>query len=60
MKLFEKYPKLRQKAHVTSMTTESVIGNMALEDQHVPEEQVKAIVTSLLLEAELKGRKFDS
>lgn len=41
------------------MITESVIGNMALENQQVSEEQVKAIVISLLREAELKGRKFD-
>ncbi|ACT91398.1 hypothetical protein Dfer_0127 [Dyadobacter fermentans DSM 18053] len=32
---------------------------MALENQHVPEWQVKAIVTSLLEEAEQNGRKFD-
>ena len=59
MKLFEKYAKLRQKAYVTSMITESVIGSMALENQHVPEAQVQAIVIELLREAELRGRKFD-
>ncbi|MCF2488665.1 hypothetical protein [Dyadobacter sp. CY347] len=59
MKLFEKYAKLRQKAYVTSMITESVIGSMALESKYVPEAQVKAIVIALLQEAELRGRKFD-
>jgi len=58
MKLFEKYPKLRQKAYVTSMVTKSVSGSMALENQEVPEPQVKAIVIALLREAELKGREF--
>lgn len=59
MKLFEKYAKLRQKAYVTAMVTDSVAGSMALENQQVPEVQVKAIVIALLREAELKGRKFD-
>ena len=58
MKLFEKYAKLRQKAYVTSMVTNAVSGSMALENQHVPESQVKAIVIALLREAELKGREF--
>ncbi|MBO9614675.1 MAG: hypothetical protein J7619_18385 [Dyadobacter sp.] len=58
MKLFEKYAKLRQKAYVTAMVTKSVSGSMALENQQVPESQVKAIVIALLREAELKGREF--
>lgn len=58
MKLFEKYAKLRQKAYVASMVTKSVSGSMALENQEVPEPQVKAIVIALLREAELKGREF--
>ena len=59
MKLYEKHYKLRQKSYVISLVTKSVCGSMALENQHVPESQVKAIVTSLLEEAELNGRKFD-
>ncbi|KQS27020.1 hypothetical protein [Dyadobacter sp. Leaf189] len=59
MKLFEKYAKLRHKAYVTSMITESVSGSMALENKQVPEAQVRAIVTKLIEEAELRGRKFD-
>ncbi|SEJ73293.1 hypothetical protein SAMN05216327_117154 [Dyadobacter sp. SG02] len=58
MKLFEKYAKLRQKSYVTSMVTNAVRGSMALENQHVPEPQVQAIVIALLREAELKGREF--
>lgn len=58
MKLFEKYAKLRQRAYVTAMITESVSGSMALENQQVPEAQVKAIVIALLREEELKGREF--
>lgn len=60
MKLFEKYAKLRQKAYVTSMIFESVSGSMTLENQEVPEQQVKEIMVALLQEAEAKGRKFDS
>lgn len=59
MKLFEKYAKLRQKAYVTSLITESVIGSMALENRQVPESQVKAIVIALLREEELRGRQFE-
>jgi len=40
------------------MITESVSGSMALENQQVPEAQVKAIVIALLREEELKGREF--
>ena len=58
MKLFEKYAKLRQKTYVTTVITESVIGSMALEDQIVPEAQVRAIVIALLREEESKGREF--
>ncbi|GGM86674.1 hypothetical protein GCM10010967_18770 [Dyadobacter beijingensis] len=58
MKLFEKYAKLRHKSYVTSMVTNAVSGSMALENQHVPEPQVQAIVIALLREAELKGREF--
>ena len=58
MKLFEKYAKLRQKNYVTSMITQSVIGSMALENEIVPEAQVRAIVSALLQEEELKGREF--
>lgn len=58
MNLVEKYPKLRDKAYVTSMITNTVCGSMALEDKNVPEEQVKAIVIALLREAELDGREF--
>lgn len=59
MKLFEKYPKLRQKAYVISIITKSVSGSMALENQPVPESRVEAIVISLLRDAELSGRAFD-
>ena len=59
MRLFEKYNKLRQRSYVIAMVTKSVYGSMALENQHVPEWQIKSIVTSLLEEAEQNGRKFD-
>lgn len=59
MRLFEKYAKLREKAYVTTMTTESVIGSMALENQHVPEAHVREIVIALLRETELRGRQFE-
>lgn len=59
MKLCEKYYKLRQRSYVISVVTKSVYGSMALENQHVPEQQVKAIVISQLEEAKLRGRKFD-
>ena len=58
MKLYEKYAKLRQKAYVTELLTASVSGTMALEEQTVPELQIKALVIALLREAELKGREF--
>ncbi|MET7253134.1 hypothetical protein [Dyadobacter fermentans] len=60
MKLFEKYAKLRHKTYVTSVITKSVVGSMALENQQVPKAQVNAIVASLLQEAELRGRPFES
>lgn len=59
MKLFEKYPKLRQKTYVTSLITKSVIGSMALENQIVPEEEIKAMVLALLRKEELRGRRFE-
>ena len=59
MKLFEKYAKLHQKTYVTVMVIESVSQSMASENQQVPEAQVRAIVTSLIEEAELRGRRFD-
>ncbi|MCE7059825.1 hypothetical protein [Dyadobacter sp. CY343] len=59
MKLFEQYAKIRQKAYVTFMITESVSGSMALENQQVPDTKVRAIVISLIEEAEARGRTFD-
>lgn len=58
MKLYEKYPKLRQKAYVTSLVTNAVCGTMALENQSVSEAQVQALVIAHLRETELKGREF--
>jgi hypothetical protein len=58
MKLYEKYAKLRQKSFVTEMIINSVCGSMALEQQAVPELQVRALVIAHLREAELQGRKF--
>lgn len=60
MKLYEKYSELRQKAYVISMVTKSVSGNMALENQQVPESQAADTVIALLRDAELNGREFDN
>ena len=60
MKFYEKYPKLRDRAFLTKMLTDTVFSTMALEDQEVPMEKVKEIVLSVLREEELKGNQFFS
>ena len=58
MKLYEKYPRLKDKAYLTKMLTNTVFSTMALEDQEVPIERVKEIVLAILREEELKGNPF--
>jgi hypothetical protein len=58
MKFYEKYQKLREKSYVTQMITKSVSGTMALENQAVSDEVIRAMVITLIRESELKGREF--
>jgi len=58
MRLYEKYPQLRDRAFLANMISESVYANMALEDQTVPMEVVRELVEAMLREKELKGEHF--
>ena len=58
MKFYEKYKKLRQKSYVTQLVTKSVSGTMALENQAVADEIIRAMVIATIRESELKGREF--
>jgi hypothetical protein len=58
MKFYEKYAVLRQKSYVTQMITKSVSGTMALENQTVADEIIRAMVIASIRESELKGREF--
>ena len=58
MKFYEKYAKLREKSYVTQLVTKSVSGSMALENQAVADEIIRAMVIAMIRESELKGRKF--
>jgi hypothetical protein len=58
MKFYEKYAKLRQKSYVTQLVTASVSATMALENQAVADETIRAMVIAMIRESELKGREF--
>jgi hypothetical protein len=54
----EKYPQLKNKAFLIELLTQSVYSNMALEDQEVPLEEVRATVHALIERKELEGFQF--
>ena len=58
MKLYDKYPQLKEKGFLAQMLTNSVFSTMSLEDQQVSKPKVEEIVLSLLKEQELKGSQF--
>lgn len=58
MTAIEKYPKMQDKAFFIEMLTTSVYGNMALEDQEVAMEEVRAKVEDMIAQKELEGFKL--
>ena len=58
MKLYDKYPQLKEKGFLAQMLTNTVFLTMLLEDQQVSKPKVEEIVLSLLKEQELKGSQF--
>ncbi len=58
MKFYEKYPKLKQKAFLSKILTDTVFSTMSLEDQQVAKSKVEKIVDGILKEKELKGSQF--
>mgnify|MGYP007088041889 CR=1 FL=1 len=58
MKFYDKYPKLKQKAFLSKVLTNTVFSTMSLEDQKVAKSKVGKIVDEILKEKELKGNQF--
>lgn len=58
MTFLKKYPQLQDKAYLTEVITKSVYATMALENQTVPEEQVREIVKAILDEQVFVDGKF--
>ena len=58
MKLYEKYPQLRNREFVLNMLVENVYATMQLENQGVHRSIVRTILLGILKEQELKGQKF--
>ncbi len=60
MKFYEKYPKLKDKAYLKKVLTDTVYATMALEDQEVAALKVREIVAAVLTEKESEGSQFFS
>lgn len=58
MKFYDKYPRLKEKAFLTRIITNTVFSTMSLEDQQVSKSRVNEIVLSILSEEESKGNQF--
>ena len=58
MTFYEKYPQLRNRAFLSNMLKNTVYATMALENQTVPEEKIKAMVEKLIAKKELESPEF--
>ncbi len=58
MKFYEKYPKLKDKAYLKKVLTDTVFSTMSLEDQEVKRSKVEKIVSLVLKKKESEGDQF--